>query len=140
MSHPSWQTDNFKKSIFDHYTKAYLTLSFLNINMKLLVILLVSAMRCGYDSSAVPAGGKKTCKQGQIHSYLPPTFPFPLEIKQEYCFCIIVVPWMKTILFEKFATVFKHKISTSEGLHSKHTSTFKLREAAQHLVNCKLLF
>ena len=69
-----------------------------------------------------------TCQQKHIYYNLPPTLPFPFEVKQEYCFCVIVVLHKKTILFEKFTLVFKHKISLVENLHSKHTSTFKIRK------------
>lgn len=69
-----------------------------------------------------------TCQQKHIYYNLPPTSPFPFEVKQKYCFCVIVVLRKKTILFEKFTTVFKHKISFVENLHSKHTSTFKIRK------------
>lgn len=69
-----------------------------------------------------------------IYSYLPPTFPFPLEVKQEYCFCVTVVFRMNSIQFNQFATVLNHKISTFEGLHSKLTATFKLRETEQHVL------
>lgn len=94
-----------------------------------------------------------TCKKGHIHSYLPITFPFPLKIKQEHCFCVIKVPPMKgAVLFEKVAMVFKHKISFSESLGSRNTPTFKIRKnktpyqyfssttAACHILNQKLLF
>ncbi len=92
--------------------------------------------------------------QGRAYSlYLPITFPFPLKIKQEHCFCVIVVPPLKgDVLFEKFATVFKYKISFSESLSSKNTLTFKERKnktpyqyfsstiAAYYILNQKLLF
>lgn len=80
-----------------------------------------------YNLLSTVVNSNNTCKQGNIHYYLPPTFPFPFKVKQECCFCVIVVLCVM-IMFEKFTTVFKQKISFAENFCSQHTSTFKIRK------------